>query len=290
MKGALNLLRNKKGEDPDTIKNELLKYRAEAIAILLKDYVQQILQSEDIPTQWNSSTLINIDKGRQDKEKLDNKRDVSLTSNIAKLFEKIIINKLNNHLQFTEAQAGAQPGKNTLTNLLALRSVIQQRMIQNQETYVAFIDLEKVVNKVWSSAIFYLLWKRGIKGKLWRIMHKLNNNQETRVMTKFGLTATIVIEDSIRQGRPLSEPEFGLLIDGLNVELRTTELGVQYGFIIITCLLFMDHIALLARSAKELQEILNITNLFLNMWHLKVNIKKSAVMIFRNKIHQTCNN
>ena len=27
-----------------------------------------------------------------------------------------------------EAQAGAQPGKNTLTNLLALKSVIQQRM------------------------------------------------------------------------------------------------------------------------------------------------------------------
>ena len=52
----------------------------------------------------------------------------------------------------------------------------------------------------------------------------------------------------------------------------------------------MDDIALLARSAKELQEILNITNLFLNMWHLKVNIKKSAVMIFRSKIHQTCNN
>ena len=88
MKGALNLLRNKKGEDPDTIKNELLKYRAEAIAILLKDYVQQILQSEDIPTQWNSSTLINTGKGRQDKEKLDNKRGTSLTSSIAKLFEK----------------------------------------------------------------------------------------------------------------------------------------------------------------------------------------------------------
>ena len=44
-------------------------------------------------------------------------------------------------------------------------------------------------------------------------MHKLNNNQETRVMTKFGLTDTIVIEDSIRQGRPLSGPEFGLLMN-----------------------------------------------------------------------------
>ena len=105
-------------------------------------------------------------------------------------------------------------------------------------------------------------------------MHKLSNNQETTVMTKFGLTDTIVIEDSIRQGRPLSGPEFGLLIDELNVELRTTERGFQYGFIIIICLLFMDDIALLARAAKELQEILNITNIFLNKWHLKVNIKK----------------
>ena len=147
MKRALGLLRNNKSEDPDTIKNAFLKYGGEAIAILLKVYFQQILQSEDIPTQWNSSTLINIDKGRQDIEKLDNKRGISLTSNIAKLFEKIIINRLNNHLQFTEPQAGAQPGKNTLTNLLALKSVIQQRMIQNQETYVAFIDVEKAFTR-----------------------------------------------------------------------------------------------------------------------------------------------
>ena len=64
VKRALSLLRNNKSEDQDTIKNGFLKYGGEAIAILLKDYFQQILQSEDIPTQWNSSTLINIDKGR----------------------------------------------------------------------------------------------------------------------------------------------------------------------------------------------------------------------------------
>ena len=46
-------------------------------------------------------------------------------------------------------------------------------------------------------------------------------------MTKFGLTDTIVIEDSIRQGRPFSGPEFALLIDELNVKLRTTDLGIQ---------------------------------------------------------------
>ena len=82
-------------------------------------------------------------------------------------------------------------------------------------------------------------------------MHKLNSNQETRVMTKFGLTDTIVIEDSIRQGRPLSSPEFGLMIDELDVELKTTDLGIQYGFVILICLLYMDDIVLVARSFSK---------------------------------------
>ena len=72
MKRVLRLPRNKKSEDSHTIKSEVLKYGREAIAILLKDYFQQILQSKDIPIQWNSSVIINVDKGHQDKEKPDN--------------------------------------------------------------------------------------------------------------------------------------------------------------------------------------------------------------------------
>ena len=77
VKRALSLLHNNKSEHTDTIKNGFLKYGREAIAILLKVYLQQILQAEDIPTQWNASTLISINKGFQDKEKLDNKRGIS---------------------------------------------------------------------------------------------------------------------------------------------------------------------------------------------------------------------
>ena len=107
------------------MKKDFYKYGGEAIAILLKDYFHQILQLEDISIEWNSSFLINIDKGRQDKQKLDNKRGMSLTSYIAKLFEKILINGLNN----TEAQTGAQPGKNTLTSLLATEDDPKSRNI-----------------------------------------------------------------------------------------------------------------------------------------------------------------
>ena len=49
---------------------------------------------------------INVDKHRQrkkDNEKLENKRGISLCNKISKLFEKIIVNRLNKHLNFIEA-------------------------------------------------------------------------------------------------------------------------------------------------------------------------------------------
>ena len=104
---------------------------------------------------------ISVDKHRQRKknnEKVVNKRGILLCNNISKLFEKIIVNKLNKRLNFTEAQAGARPQKSILNNLFTL--IIQQSKHEAKETYVAFINIEKAYNKVLSNAIFYLLRDR----------------------------------------------------------------------------------------------------------------------------------
>ena len=75
-----------------------------------------IFDSEDIPHQWKISMLINIDKGKKTNEKFENKSGISLCNKISKLFEKIIVNRLNKHFNFTEVQAGASPQKSTLNN------------------------------------------------------------------------------------------------------------------------------------------------------------------------------
>ena len=83
-----------------------------------------IFDSEDIPDEWKISMLINIDKGRKCNETLENKRGISLSNNISKLFEKINVNRPHKHLNFTEAQAGARPQKNTLNNFFTIKPII----------------------------------------------------------------------------------------------------------------------------------------------------------------------
>ena len=213
---------------------------------------------------------------------MENKRVILLCNN-SRLFEKTIVNRLNQHLNFTEGQAGARPQKSPLNNLLTIKSITQHRKHEGKKTYVPSIDIEKAYDRVWSNAIFYLLWDRGIKGKLWRIIYKLNQNLKSIIPTKFGQTDAINIGDSIRQSKPLSGLEFTLLIDQLNVDIRAEGYGIIYSHLIIVSLLFMDDITLIAESERQHQEILNQANLFFNKWHLKFNAAKSAVEIFHSK-------
>ena len=85
------------------------------------------------------------------------------------------------------------------------------------------------------------------------------------------------------QQKKFSEPEFPLLIDQLNVDIRAEGYGIIYSHLMIVSLLSMDEITLIADSERQLQEILNQTNLFFNKWYLKFNTAKSAAVIFSSK-------
>ena len=76
-----------------------------------------MFENETIPISWNKSNTINIDKGKSDKELLENKRGISLTNNICKIFEKVINSRIKSALSFTEAQAGAREGRSSVDQL-----------------------------------------------------------------------------------------------------------------------------------------------------------------------------
>ena len=57
-------------------------------------------------------------------------------------------------------------------------------------------------------------------------MYNLCKDQVTAINTKCGPTNEIEIENGIRQGKVLSGPEFGALVDEVEVELRSEELGI----------------------------------------------------------------
>ena len=82
------------------------------------------------------------------------------------------------------------------------------------------------------------------------------------------------IRNGIRQGKVLSEPEFGVIVDEVEVELRAEELGIKYGHLLVSSLLFMDDITMTSSDIDQLKNMLTVLKYVCNKLYLKINYKK----------------
>ena len=88
------------------------------------------------------------------------------------------------------------------------------------------LDMEKAYDKAWLSAILYTLWQNGIKGKIWRLIKKLNMNVAAQVKKRFGLTSQDNSDkkhNKARQSSVLSMTEYAKLVDKLTIELEQND-------------------------------------------------------------------
>ena len=279
-------LPNNKASGPDEIPYELYKYGGEKLTDTIYDIFTQIFEEETIPQDWLSTTMVSLPKPTKSPHLSENKRGLTLNNSIEKIFQRILLNRLSEVIPFTEAQAGARKGRSTTDQIFTLKSVLYHRKSQGKTTYLAFIDIEKAYDKVWKAGVLLNLWRKGIRGKLWRILKKLNQGLTTKVRTRYGYTEEIEIEESLRQGGVLSGPEFASYIDDLEKELQQAGLGVEYIEILIASLLLMDDIILIADSPQMLQRMLDIITNFAKKWHFYFNMSKCKLMIIGNDNHQ----
>lgn len=281
MQEVIRNLPRGKSAGPNRVCYEFIIHGGHKLQKALLNVCESVRRTEDVPDKWQHLSIVMLPKGTKDPEDLNNKRGISLSDVAGKVFERLILKRTENVLEFTEAQAGARKGRSTTDQIFMLKALIRDRQAQGKETYLAFLDLHKAYDKVWKAAILLNLWKKGIRGKMWRLMDKLNTNLTAQIKTRFGPTRPIQITESLRQGGVLSGPEFASLIDLCETVLQDLEMGIPLGDDTIATLLLMDDIVLTADSAEQLQEMLNIMDTFANKWHLVFNQQKSKIMIVK---------
>ena len=145
--------------------------------------------------------------------------------------------------------------------MIKLIQTVQEKKRKDRNVASVFLDVKKAYDKAWLDAILYALHKNGVKGKNLQITKKMNLNLKAKVITKYGLTRTINIKDSIRQGGVLSVIEYATLIDEIAKELQNARVESPIeDDEILGCLLWMDDVALIQHNLESLQAMMNITN------------------------------
>jgi len=90
----------------------------------LVDLYNLVIRDENIPKNWDLSEIIILHK-KGERSEVKNYRPISLGPTVAKIFSKIIVNRINNTLMAEQPkeQAGFRRNFSTIDNLFVLNQV-----------------------------------------------------------------------------------------------------------------------------------------------------------------------
>lgn len=160
----------------DLITNEHIKYGGETLTLCIAMLFNAIIDSGKIPTEWKQGLIIPIYKGAgKPKDSCKSYRPVALLPCIFKIFEKIILSRINSeilqHSKFPNPQQqGFQKHLGCLTASFDLQETVFHNLEQNNNVYVSFLDTSNAFDTVWRNGLLYKLFNLGITGKTWSLI------------------------------------------------------------------------------------------------------------------------
>lgn len=285
-------LRNGKASGLDALINEFIKNSPPNMLSLITSYFNLILDTAVVPTDWTLGLMVSIYKKKGDKMDPDNYRGITLLSCMGKLFSMLLNSRLslfleNNNL-LGEEQTGFRSQYSTLDHIFTLYCIIDLYKSKKRRLYAAFVDYRKAFDTVDRHHLWHKLINLNIKGKILKVIQSMYNNAKTCVQNGNDVSDFFECNIGVRQGENLSPLLFSIFLNDLSEFLSKDSVGIQIEFDVdrLTCyiklfaLLYADDTILLSNSPKDLQLMLNSLNCYCNMWNLKVNTKKTKIVIF----------
>ena len=277
----------KPGKSPglDNITNEMLSAAISVYPLAFLKLFNHILSAGGRETKsWAVSILVPIHK-KGSPDDPSNYRGISLLSCLAKLFYKILNNRLldyaiANHI-LTPNQLGFLPGNRTSDAHIILNNLIN-KYCHKRGKYIfgCFVDFSKAFDSVPRATLFEKLIKHGITGKFLDVIMNAYTNDFTYIKLKNKLSPKIISEIGVKQGCILSPLLFNIFMSDL-----TRDLGTDTGVLIddnmnLSCLIWADDILLLSESEEDLQRSLNVLFEFCKQNEISINADKTKCMIF----------
>ena len=287
LNSAIKSLKRKKATGPDEVPNEAFIEADQETREIYREVFNNITSSQVVPDEWQEGELLRMYKGKGKKGKCSNERGITLSSNVGKLYERIMNNRIKKKIKITDYQAGGRQYTATVDHILILKELITYAKNNKKKLHIGFLDVTKAYDKAWLDAIMYIMYKQGLKDNHWTIAKNLNKNLTAKIQTKHGHTRKINM-NSIRQGGVLSVLEFGLLMDETSKDIEEEKLGIKLTETSdpIGSLLWVDDLILAEEEDDNFQKELDVSNHVSNKYHSEYGLSKSNVMTIcygRNK-------
>ena len=284
LKSAVKQLKASKAFGPDNI--PALIWKDTLFHNVLLGLCNHTLNTNQSPKVWHQSQIIPMPK-KGDLSLATNYRGISLMPIAAKIYNKMILNRLIPHVEplLRDNQNGFRKGRSTLSQVLCLRRIIEESQSCNLDLAIVFVDFSKAFDSVDRDKMFEILELYGIPSKLIAAIRVLYTDTCSTILTPDGETAPFQIQAGILQGDTLAPFLFIIVVDyvlrmsvdtinskGYQLKERVSS---RHPAKYLTDTDFADDIALISQSLADAESLLQSLEKASNSVGLYLNEKKT---------------
>ncbi len=275
-----------KAAGKDRTRNGMFKYGGTTMVSLLVRLFNWLMGMEVTPSDWGHAVIVNLFKDG-DPADLGNYRGIALISCLGKLYLGLWAARLSRFAdsRLSEEQGGFRAHRSTVDQIATADDLLVRRRRAGKHTFLLFVDFRKAFDTVWRDGLWKRLWDMGVRGKAWRVIKGVYRDIRLSVLVDGDHTRLVPAAQGVRQGCPISPALFDVFVDELVSMLKRRKLGLAFGHSDagirrkVTALMYADDVLLMADSATELQDMVDVVHEFCNKWRIEVNCKKSQVMV-----------
>ena len=222
VKNLLENLEESSAPGPRGIHPKVLSECADQLSTPLYMIYHQSLDEGMLPSDWKMANITPIFKKGKKSDPL-NYRPISLTSVPCKVMEKIIRDKIMNHLEsknlLSRHQHGFRSKCSCLTQLLEYLSEIHDALDNGKPVDAVYLDCQKAFDKVPHKRLIAKLRAYGISGKILKWIENFLSGRTQRVVIDGILSDPLPVLSGVPQGSVLGPLLFLVfiidLLDGI---------------------------------------------------------------------------
>ena len=210
-----------KASGSDCIPVVVLKNYEPELSYILAELVNKCLKESCFPDCWKVSSVVPVPvfKNVGERSTAKNYRPVSLLSVVSKVFEKLVNNRIVDHLEkcglFSDFQYGFRSCQSTADLLTVVSDRIARAFNRSGATRTVALDISKAFDRVWHAGLLHKLKSYGISGQIFGLISSFLSNRRLRVVLEGNSSQEYSVNAGFSQGSILGTTLFLLYINDL---------------------------------------------------------------------------
>ena len=287
LKAALKTLKPNRAAGYDGVYNEFFLHLSNNALLKLLELLNLVWMKGFVPSFMKLGVIVPLLKPGKDPEKLESYRPVTLTSNTAKLLERLVVTRMvyiiESEGKLLPHQAGFRKGRCTTDPILRLTDSVMngfQQKRPHERTLATLVDFSRAFDRVDHNILLSILEKMGLPSRICVFFAKLLKDRKSMCRVGKEFSKERKFGAGVPQGTVSGPILFICYMNSLAEQLHEIN-NLKFGFFADDLTLWSTHSSP-SQAAETVQAGLEIVNSWSCWAKMKVAPEKCEAILFSN--------